>query len=220
MARRRRRRASSIDALVATIIVVTIITAIAPTVMHAIDTVVNWPHLLVYRHTGNQQWASTAEWVYAIVVVAALAGGPFALRAYKRRRVMRAQQRLARRSGLADIDAMTGVEFEQFVAARMASAGWRVSTTPVTGDFGVDLIARANGGAIAVQCKRYARPVGVKAVQEVVSGAVRHGCSQTMVVSNQEFTRQARELAAAHNCTLIGRTALPHWHRPSTPPHR
>jgi restriction system protein len=116
-------------------------------------------------------------------------------------------------SGLREVDAMTGVDFENYVAARLRAAGYRVSLTKVTGDFGVDLIASKGGERVAVQCKRHGQRVGPAAVQQVVSGATMHRCSATMVVSNQEFTVAAVALARAHSCELVGRSRLPRWAR-------
>jgi restriction system protein len=109
------------------------------------------------------------------------------------------------------IDAMTGTEFEDYVAARLRRAGWQVTFTPSTGDYGVDLIAEKDGRSVAIQCKRHGNAVGVAAVQQVVSGARHHECTKSIVVSNQEFTRAAKQLAFTHGCQLIGRRALQSW---------
>ena len=45
-------------------------------------------------------------------------------------------------SDLAAIDEMSGVEFEEFVAAQLRTRGWSVTHTVSTGDYGVDLIAK------------------------------------------------------------------------------
>jgi HJR/Mrr/RecB family endonuclease len=86
-----------------------------------------------------------------------------------------------------------------------------VRTTTVTGDYGVDLIAKKGDQRIAVQCKRYSKPIGIAAVQQVVSGAMHHNCTASLVVSNQEFTKAAKQLAQTHNCRLVGRSELPKW---------
>ncbi|GLE50649.1 restriction endonuclease [Mycobacterium montefiorense] len=125
--------------------------------------------------------------------------------AYRRSRRLRAN------AGIGEIDAMDGVEFEDYVAARMQRAGWEVSFTPAVGDYGVDLIAQKDGQYAAVQCKRHGKAVGVAAVQQVVAGARHHGCTRSIVVSNQEFTSAAKQLAYTHRCQLIGRKALDSW---------
>jgi restriction system protein len=114
-------------------------------------------------------------------------------------------------ASMTTIDAMSGVEFEGYVAARLRRAGWQVRFTPAVGDYGVDLIADKDGQSVAVQCKRHGKSVGVAAVQQVVSGARHHGCTRSIVVSNQEFTTAARQLAYTHCCQLIGRRALQAW---------
>ena len=69
-------------------------------------------------------------------------------------------------------------------------------------------IAEKDGQSVAIQCKRHGNSVGVAAVQQVVSGARHHGCTKSIVVSNQEFTQAAKQLAFTHGCQLIGRKAL------------
>lgn len=96
---------------------------------------------------------------------------------------------------------MDGVDFEHYIAARLRAAGYTVEITRATGDFGVDIIATKSGNRIAVQCKRYGKPIGVKAVQEVVAGARHHNCSETMVVSNRSSRLRrcnSRKRAHAH----------------------
>ena len=116
-------------------------------------------------------------------------------------------------SDLAAIDQMSGVEFEEFVAAQLRTVGWSVTHTSSTGDYGVDLIAKKDSTRMAVQCKRQAKAVGVAAVQQVVSGALHHGCNQTVVVTNQAFTKAARQLATTHRCRLVGREQVQIWAR-------
>jgi restriction system protein len=122
-----------------------------------------------------------------------------------------ASRRVRVNARMQEIDAMAGVEFEDYVAARLQRAGWQVSFTPVVGDYGVDLIAQKDGQNVAIQCKRHGKTVGIAAVQQVVSGALHHGCARSIVVSNQEFTSAAKQLAFTHRCQLIGRKALQSW---------
>lgn len=123
-------------------------------------------------------------------------------------------------SDMAAVERMSGVEFEEFVAAQLRIAGWSVTHTASTGDYGVDLIAQKDGSRMAIQCKRQAKAVGVAAVQQVVSGALHHGCDQTVVVTNQAFTKAARQLATTHRCRLVGREQLQIWTRVVPTPAR
>jgi restriction system protein len=147
-----------------------------------------------------------------ILTVALAVFWPLAI-AHDRAVAQRRYDRWYSQSGMAAIDKMRGIDFENYVAARLRNGGFTVSTTPVTGDYGVDLIAKRGAECIAVQCKRYGKPVGVTAVQQVVAGALHYQCTSSMVVSNQEFTRAATVLAAEHRCRLVGRSKLvtPAW---------
>lgn len=104
---------------------------------------------------------------------------------------------------------MSGTEFEDYVARIARSCGVPVIMTAITGDWGVDLIIGHRPHRLAVQCKRLSRPVGASAVQEVVAGAPMQDCTQTMVVTNHEFTPAARKLAELHGCELVGGAELP-----------
>jgi restriction system protein len=152
--------------------------------------------------------ACVATWVVFMI-----AGQP----ARRRKRELEAVAEQRRRdleyaqAGLAEVDVMHGVGFEQYVAAKLRTAGWEVTATPATNDYGVDLVAINGKESWAIQCKRKSTPVGVSAVQQVVAGAIHYGCWRKMVVSNQEFTRQAKVLALAHDCDLVGRSLLPSW---------
>jgi restriction system protein len=127
----------------------------------------------------------------------------------KRTAIVAAQQETALRSvGFDQIDTMSGIEFEKYVAAILRGRGYQTSLTKAAGDFGVDIIAVKGGIRTAVQCKRQGTAVGAAAVQQVVAGAAMHDCTSSMVVCNRTFTRAAQELAAKHRCQLVDRAAL------------
>ncbi|MDT5067516.1 MAG: restriction system protein [Mycobacterium sp.] len=103
---------------------------------------------------------------------------------------------------------MSGTDFEDHVARIARRTGAPVIMTPLTGDWGVDLIVGRRPDRLAIQCKRQSRPVGAGAVQEVVAGAPMQDCAQTMVVTNHDFTPAARKLAELHGCVLVGGAEL------------
>ena len=152
---------------------------------------------------------NNAVWVLAALT--AIAAGVSAWRAalaYLDHRQNRRLDALYRASGQAAVDAMTGVEFEHYVAAVLRGRGYDIEMTKATGDFGVDLIATRDGVRTAVQCKRQARLVNGAAIQQVVAGAAVYDCTATMVVSNHRYTRAAEQLAEVHGCVLVDRTRL------------
>lgn len=98
-------------------------------------------------------------------------------------------------AGLLDTDTMTGIEFEKWLKHQLEQIGYRVKTTPRTGDGGADLILTGlNDERIAVQAKKLAsskRKIGVKAVEEVLRGKMVHNCDKAIVITNQYFGTQA-----------------------------
>ena len=101
------------------------------------------------------------------------------------------------------IDLKTGVDFEHYIENILKDADFDVIRTPTTGDQGVDLIAEKEGTKIAIQCKFYSKPVGNKAVQEVVAGATYYDCNVGCVVSNNTYTPAARKLANTSHVILV-----------------
>lgn len=91
-------------------------------------------------------------------------------------------------------DLMSGEEFEHFCADVLRGNGFGgVEVTQVSGDHGVDVIASKDGKKYAIQCKRYSKSVGNKAVQEVYSGKDIYKADIAVVMTNSEFTKQAME---------------------------
>lgn len=106
-------------------------------------------------------------------------------------------------------DEMAGEEFEDFAAELLEQNGIEVvELTKASGDFGADIIIIHEGERTAVQCKRYERPIGVKAVQEAISSMTYYKCKKAAVFTNSTFTRQAVELAAESGVILWGREDL------------
>ncbi len=118
------------------------------------------------------------------------------------------QRRRYLNSPLARVDAMSGREFEDFLAAYFRSLGYRVEPTPASSDYGVDLLCRDRQELLAVQAKRYSGTVGVHAVQELKSGMAYYQAPRGLVVSNAYFSRQAYELAERGDIQLWDRDAL------------
>lgn len=111
--------------------------------------------------------------------------------------------------GEEEIDTMSGTEFEDFMAEILHRSGIEVlELTKGSGDFGADIIVMHEGERTAVQCKRYSRPIGVKAVQEAVSAKDYYKCPKAAVITNTSFTRQAQELAAESGVILWDREAV------------
>lgn len=98
---------------------------------------------------------------------------------------------------------MTGLEFEAWCAAKLVEQGWSAQLTSATGDQGVDIVARRSGLTVAIQCKRYAKLVSNRAVQEVVAGRIHVGASAAAVISTGGFTKSAIQIARTAMVDLI-----------------
>jgi len=103
---------------------------------------------------------------------------------------------------------MSGREFEGFMAELFRAAGYKVDVVGGAGDQGVDLLIKKGRKLIAVQCKKYGRPVGNKAVSAVFAGAKHYGAKQAWVVAPEGFTKGAIELAKSTGVRLIGRKGI------------
>lgn len=107
-----------------------------------------------------------------------------------------------------ELDALSGVEFEEFLAGLFRVQGYATELTPVTGDYGADLILIKDGQRIAVQAKRYIGSVGVQAVQEALSGMAYYKCHTAWVVTTGTYTSNAIELANKSGVRMIGRSEI------------
>lgn len=97
----------------------------------------------------------------------------------------------------------TGAEFEEYCAGLLKRNGFReVQLTRASGDFGVDIFAKKDGVTWAFQCKCYDKPVGIRAVQEIYSGRDFYRCMVGVVITNNTYTKAAKELAQAHKILL------------------
>lgn len=106
-------------------------------------------------------------------------------------------------------DYMTGEDFEVYVATILSQIGFaNVQLTKGSGDQGVDILAEKDGVKYAFQCKRYDKPVGNKAVQEVFAGKFFYHCHAAVVVTNNYFTQSAKDLAYENGVVLWDRDFL------------
>ena len=114
------------------------------------------------------------------------------------------------------IDYMTGEDFELYIAQMLGKIGfYNIQTTKGSGDQGVDILAEKEGMKYAFQCKRYDKPVGNKAVQEVFAGKFFYHCHVAIVVTNNYFTKSAKDLANENGVVLWDRDFLNKYIIPS-----
>jgi HJR/Mrr/RecB family endonuclease len=107
--------------------------------------------------------------------------------------------KLGRRSGL---DQMSGVQFEFFLLKFFQHCGYNAEKTPVSNDFGADLIIEDYRGRCVIQAKRQRGTVGITAVQEVNLAKSFYQANKAMVITNSKFSNQAVKAANKSNIEL------------------
>jgi hypothetical protein len=68
------------------------------------------------------------------------------------------------------LNAMDGRDFEHWSAGMFKRQGYAVNITGATGDHGIDLILAKDGQTTAVQCKRWADPIGEPVLRDFLWG--------------------------------------------------
>lgn len=112
---------------------------------------------------------------------------------------------------ISNVDKMSGMEFEAYVAKLLSRQGYSVETTKASGDLGVDIVAKKDAVSLAIQCKRQTTPVSRRAISDAVAGRAHYVCNAAMVVTNDYFTQGAQELARSNGCQLVNRDTLMEW---------
>ena len=112
-----------------------------------------------------------------------------------------------------DLSCMSPIEYEAHCAELLRNAGWNVRAIGGLGDQGVDVLAELRGARAAIQCKKWTRPCGNSAVQEVVAGKRHYGASIAVVVCPVGYTRSAQDLADSNGVLLLTERALPELER-------
>lgn len=108
------------------------------------------------------------------------------------------------------IDYMSGQKFEELLINQLLpNEGYtNISGTPYTGDYGVDIIAYKDGIKCAIQCKRFNEKVSNGAIQEVAAGKKHYFCEKAIVITNNYYTNNAKELAFDNKVELLDRDDL------------
>lgn len=164
-----------------------------------------WIMLIVVGAVGLLALLRYAWWIFPLAVVGLIIwllarnGAP---------KTPTAQELTVR---LGQVPAMSGGQFEVFTADVMRALGYQAAVLGGSGDQGVDVIATATDGRIAIQCKNYKKAVGNKPVQEVYAGARYHNCSHAWVVAPAGFTKGAHDLARRVEVQLFDSNAIRAW---------
>lgn len=151
-------------------------------------------------------WKRIGIWM--LIVAVAIAVGMLFL-AFVEKRLKRFKYE---HSTLAKVDKMDGREFEKYLKVYFEKLGYRAKTTKDSNDYGADLILTKGSEKIVVQAKRYARNIGIEAVQEIIGARNYYEADRAIVATNRYFTASAKRLAEKCDVELWDREYLFNGH--------
>ena len=109
---------------------------------------------------------------------------------------------------ISQLDSISGRDFELLLKDIFERLGYTCQLTKKSHDFGADLVIEKGKSKAIVQAKCYTKTVGVKAIQEIVSAKNHYNVYDTIVATNNYFSKEATLLATENNVMLIDRDVL------------
>lgn len=109
---------------------------------------------------------------------------------------------------MAEIDLMSGIQFEKVLSHLFESEGYDVKLTPKSRDYGADLVLRKKSDVIVVQAKRSSNKIGIPAVNEIVGASGYYNANHKWVITNQFYTNAAMVQAHKNKVMLLDRDDL------------
>ena len=150
----------------------------------------------IWLKTGNISLVIT---LFVISMVALLIIGLF-LRSNRKNKILT--------SGINEIDKMDGKTFEQLLLEYFLKMGYKGKLTSEYADYGADLLLVKDNLKYVVQVKRWNQKVGLKAIQEAVASIKHYKADKGIVITNNYFTSNAKELAKSNAVELWERNKL------------
>ncbi|MGW7005838.1 restriction endonuclease [Streptomyces sp. NPDC054933] len=162
-------------------------------------------------------------WLYIGAVLVAAGVGWVVWRLWRSDRLLRSSDAAWRRQEeiaagqrtLAAVDAMSGTQFEEAVAALCRRDGCtQVRTVGGAGDNGADVLGRLpDGRTMVIQCKRYAphRTIASREVRDLLGAKVHFAADVAIFVATTRFSRQAAAFALDHHILTLHRDFFGLW---------
>ncbi|MEU1021504.1 restriction endonuclease [Streptomyces sp. NPDC005904] len=168
-------------------------------------------------------WSTVWPVLVTVLATAALGGAGWALLRAHRQEVSRdhawrvQEEARARELSMAQVDALTWQEFEEYIAELCRRDGCtQVVVSGKSGDLGADVVGYlADGRKLVIQCKKYAahRSVSSQDMQKFVGTArLEHGADVALFVTTcRAFTKAALGLALRQDIVALHRDLLGSW---------
>lgn len=112
------------------------------------------------------------------------------------------------RGTIVDVDLMNDEEFESFIISLFFKMGYKVSSTRMAGEFGVNLIACKDGNSIGIQAKCNISNISGEEIRSLIDGLGHCQLEQGLAITNMYFTAQAIDLAEISGVVLWNRDVL------------
>ncbi|MFJ7337983.1 restriction endonuclease [Streptomyces sp. NPDC101110] len=116
---------------------------------------------------------------------------------------------------LAEVDAMTGTEFEELVARLCRRDGWtQVRRVGGANDNGADVVGRLpDGRSVVIQCKRYtpSSTIASRELRDLLGAKVHFGADVAVFVTTTRFSRPSERFAVQHGILAVHRDHLGLW---------
>ncbi|WP_078959804.1 restriction endonuclease [Streptomyces sp. NRRL B-24085] len=165
----------------------------------------------------------TRVWPYLTGFLLVGAAATIGWRLWRTDRLLRGRDRrwrqqdavAAGRRTLAEVDVMTGTEFEELVAGLCRRDGCtEVRRVGGAGDNGADVLGRLpDGRTMVVQCKRYApnRAVPNRELRDLLGARVHFRADVAVFVTTSRFTGPSERFAVEHGILAVHRDLLGLW---------
>ena len=162
-------------------------------------------------------------WPYVTGVLILCGGGAVAWWLWRTDRLVRGRDRLWRQEEavkaghrtLAEVDAMTGTEFEELVASLCRRDGCaEVRRVGGANDNGADVVGRLpDGRTMVIQCKRYAptSTIASRELRDLLGAKVHFGADVAVFVTTTRFSRPSEKFAVQHGILAVHRDHLGLW---------
>lgn len=165
----------------------------------------------------------SAIWMYVVGGVVAAACGGLGWWLWRTDRILRGRDREWRQQdavaaghrSLAEVDGMSGTEFEELVAGLCRRDGCReVRRVGGSGDQGADVVGRLpDGRAMVVQCKRYtpSAVIASREVRDLLGSKVHFGADVAVFVTTTRFSKPAMDVVVGNGIVAVNRDLLGAW---------
>jgi restriction system protein len=110
-------------------------------------------------------------------------------------------------AGLYEVDRMSKREFRDFCLLLLRRLGYKVKSSPAKKQW-VHFVVEKEGRHIAVLTKHYRRNVSSRLVEKIARSAPLYGCQEALLITNRDYTLEAKELANSLGVDLWNRDRI------------